>query len=184
MKQPVSLNIAAIASMIGLAALSRLLPHPPNFTAVGAMALFGAAYLSPRWISFAIPFVALWISDLFINNLLYASYFESFVWFFNPSSYLAFGLIILSGSALLKKVKFTNVVAAGFTASLIFFIVSNFASWMGNPLYPQTGSGLLTCYAAGIPFFWNTLAGDLSFGLLMFGSFEWIRKVKPSWIEA
>lgn len=183
MKSHVNLSKAAIVSLIGLAALSRLLPHPPNFTAVGAMALFGSAYLNSRWLGFAIPFLALWFSDLLINNILYASYFDSFVWFYNPSSYIAFGLIIFAGSALLKKVSAGNVLFAAFAASLIFFLVSNFGSWVNNPVYPKTSGGLLACYAAGIPFFWNTLAADISFSLLMFGSFEWLKRARPYWVQ-
>lgn len=183
MKSHVTPSKAAIVSLIGLAALSRLFPHPPNFTAVGAMALFGSAYLSPRWISFAIPFLALWISDLLINNIIYGSYFDAFVWFFNPSSYLGFGLIILAGSVLLKKISAGNVLLAAFAASLIFFLVSNFGSWINNPVYPKTSGGLLACYTAGLPFFWNTLAADISFSLLLFGSFEWLKKQNFSAVQ-
>lgn len=89
-------NVFVVITLIGLAALSRLLPHPPNFTAVGAMALFGAAYLSPRWLGFAVPFAALWMSDLIINNVVYAAYFDQFVWFYNPSNYIGFGLVMVA----------------------------------------------------------------------------------------
>jgi len=171
-------NVFVVITLIGLAALSRLLPHPPNFTAVGAMALFGAAYLSPRWLGFAVPFAALWMSDLIINNVVYATYFDQFVWFYNPSNYIGFGLVMVAGTLLLRRIRLSNLVLASFSASLIFFVVSNFAVWLSNPLYPKTGEGLVACYMAGVPFFWNTLAGDLSFSLLLFGSFAWISRTR------
>lgn len=180
MKLQASSNVFVVITLIGLAALSRLLPHPPNFTAVGAMALFGSAYLSPRWLGFAVPFGALWISDLVINNIVYASYFDHFVWFYNPSNYIGFGLVIATGFFLLKRVRLSSVVLASFVASMIFFGISNFAVWLSNPLYPQTGAGLLACYGAGVPFFWNTLAGDLSFSLTLFGAFAWIRSIQTT----
>ena len=71
-----------LSAMILLAALSRLIPHPWNFTPIGAMALFGAAHFSKKYLAFVIPFAALWISNLLISNLLMASYYESFVWWY------------------------------------------------------------------------------------------------------
>ncbi|MBC8101141.1 MAG: hypothetical protein H7Z41_00955, partial [Cytophagales bacterium] len=53
--------------LIVLAALSRLLPHPPNFTPVAAMALFGAAMLPDKRLALLAPLAALLLSDLFLG---------------------------------------------------------------------------------------------------------------------
>ena len=118
------------------------------------------------------PSLALYLSDLVINNVIYGGYYNSFVWQFSTFSYLGFGLIILLGFWLRNKVKVGNtVIGASLAASVLFFLVTNFGSWLANPLYTKDLAGLLTAYGAGIPFFWNTLAGDLFFSGVLFGSY-------------
>jgi len=173
MKNPKNSTII-ISALIIITALSRLLPHLPNFTPIGGIALFGAAYFTKKYWAFIIPFVALWASDLILNNVIYAQYFDGFV-FFSSSFYwtvAAFAAIILivSNTKLLNKIKPINLLGASLTASIIFFLVSNFGVWMS--MYPKTFAGLMTCYTAGIPFFWNTLAGDLFYVTTLFGIFE------------
>ncbi len=177
MKRKIDLRFSVLSLLIVLAALTRLLPHPPNFTAVGAMGLFGAAYFSRRHLAFILPFAALWISDLFLNNMVYAQmfpeYYQGFTLFGNGWTYAGFFLIVIIGMLMLRKVRLTTVLGASLSASLVFFLITNFGSWIGNPVYPQNLGGLLTAYAMGIPFFWNTLLGDLFYSALLFGVFEW-----------
>jgi len=170
-----NLRFSVITLMILLAAMSRLLPHPPNFAPIGGMALFGAAYLSKRYWAFFVPLVAMWISDLVLNNVVYGAYFERFVWFYNGSlfTYGAFALIVVFGMFMLKKVRLPNLIASALGASVIFFLVSNFGVWFSGMMYPRTFGGLLACYTAGIPFFQNTLLGDLVYTGVLFGAFEW-----------
>ncbi len=151
-----------------------------NFSPIGAMALFGAAYFSRKQMAFAVPFAALWISNLIIDNVFLAQYYEGFSLFSNWQVYLAFGLIVLLGMVLLKKVTPLRALAGSLSASVIFFIVSNFFVWMEGSMYPLTVEGLVACYVAAIPFFWNTLAGDLFFVAAMFGSFEAIQHRYPA----
>ncbi len=168
------LRFGVITLLILLIALSRLVPHPANVSPVGGMALFGAAYYSRRYMACLIPVVAMWISDLAVNNILYARYFDHFVWFYSGSvfTYGAFLLIVIFGTFILKKVRVTNLVAAALGASVIFFLVSNFGVWLSSGMYPHTWAGLVSCYAAGVPFFQNTLLGDLFYCGLLFGAFE------------
>jgi hypothetical protein len=162
-----------------LAALSRLLPHPPNFAPIAGMGLFGAAYFSKKYFAFLIPFVAYWISDLILNNLIYAQYYEGFQWFGSLAVYASFALIIVLGFVLLKKVNVNRLLAAGLISSILFFLITNFGSWIGSTAYPQTFSGLIASYVAGIPFFWNTIAGDLFYITVLFGSFEMVKRRYP-----
>lgn len=183
MKNPNSAaRLFVLSGMVLLAAISRLLPHPPNFTPVGALALFGAAYMQ-RHLAVLIPFIALWVSDLILDNLVYARQFpelyDGFSWFGSPSTYLGFLLISLLAMRWLRRISGRSVVTASFLASLLFFLVSNFAAWVSNPLYAQNLTGLLECYTAGIPFFWNTLAGDLFFSGVLFGSFAFLKQRNP-----
>ncbi len=180
MNNNANVRFGLLAGMILLAALSRLLPHPPNFTAVGAMALFGGAYLSDRRLALLVPFLAMWISDLILNNLVYGAYFDSFSWYGNFYVYGAFVLITLLGIGFLKKVSVQRLLGLSISASLLFFLITNFGDWLGNPIYPQNGTGLVQAYVAGLPFLRNTLLGDLFFCGVLFGTFEWLKNQYPA----
>ena len=155
-----------LAGMILAAAFTRLIPHPPNFTAIGAIALFGGAYFNRKSLAFAVPLIAMFLSDLIIG--------------FHPGMYavyLSFILIVMIGMLLSNKKKIGSIFLASVGAAVLFFIITNFAQWITDPLYTKNLSGLITCYVAGIPFFGNTLFGDLFFSGVLFGLFE-LAKVK------
>lgn len=173
-KEKLSLRFGVITLIVLFAALSRLIPHPSNFAPIGAMALFGAAHYSKHYLAFLVPILAMWISDLVLNNVIYGAYFDHFVWFYTGSifTYGAFALIVVVGMFSLKKIRVSNLAFSALAASVIFFIVSNFGVWLSSGMYPYTFEGLSACYAAGIPFFHNTLLGDLVYTGVMFGAFE------------
>ena len=161
-----------IIGAILVAAFSRLIPHPMNFTPIGAMALMGAAYFDRKAFAFLVPAASMFISDLFINNLVYPS--EGFVLFggtFIPVVG-AFMLIALMGTYTLRKIKLDNVLLSSIGASAIFFLVSNFGSFIGSPMYTKDFAGLMYCYEMAIPFFGNTIAGDLVYTGILFGAME------------
>jgi hypothetical protein len=174
------MKIRFALAMILLAALTRLglnlLPVPPhNFSPITAIGLFGAACLGRRWLALAIPFAALFLSDLFINNVIYASFFQGFAWITSVWIYAAFGLVMLTGWVLLREKATTGrVVTASLAASVVFFLVSNLSTFFETPLYPKTFAGLMTCYTAGLPFFGNTILGDLFFTIVLFGAWQWV----------
>lgn len=174
MNRKLYLRFSVVTLMILLAALSRLLPHPPNFAPIGGMALFGAAYYVRKGWAYAIPVIAMWLSDLILNNVVYARYFDRFVWFYAGSlfTYAAFALIVLMGTYTLRRVRVPQLLFSALAASAIFFAVSNFGVWLSSGLYPHTWDGLAACYVAGIPFFKNTLLGDLVYSAALFGLFE------------
>lgn len=184
MKDKMNVRFGLIALMVLVAAMSRLLPHPTNFTPIGGMALFGAAYFTKKYWAFLIPFLALWFSDLILNNVVYAAYQEGFTLFptYAIWSYVAFGAIVLMGTQVIKKIKIPTLVGASFAASLIFFLLTNFGVWFADPMnmYPDTAAGLVAALAAGIPYFWGTLAGDLFYTAVMFGAFEMVKRQYPT----
>ncbi len=171
-----------ISGFILFAALSRLLPHAYNFTPLGAIALFGAAYFKNKKWAVIIPVIAFWISDLLLNNLFYSAYYEGFTWFTGGFIYLygSIAMIAILGYYLLEKITIGRVLGGAFGASAIFFIVSNFGVWLTSPLYPLTAEGLIACYTAAIPFFHNTLAGNLVYSGALFGGYEWIKSQYPA----
>jgi hypothetical protein len=180
-KNKLTVRFGVISMIILIAALSRLIPHPANFSPIGGMALFGAACYGKRRWAFIVPILSMWISDLILNNVVYGSYFDHFVWFYSGSgfTYGAFALIVTAGLFILKKIKIPRLIAASLAASVIFFLVSNFGVWFSSGMYPQTLSGLEACYVAGLPFFRNTVAGDLVYSAILFGAFEWSARTFP-----
>jgi len=160
--------IALISAVIFAAAL-RLLPHPPNFTPIGAMALFGGAHLGRRWIAFAAPLGALLLSDLALG-------FYDGMWV----QYLAVAVVVLIGWAALSRVSSMRVIGAALATSLAFFLITNFGTWALSGMYPRTGAGLTACYVAAIPFFQNTVVADLFYAGLLFGGFALLERAVPA----
>jgi hypothetical protein len=152
--------------LIAFAAASRLMPHPPNFTPVAALALFGGVYLDRRS-AFFIPLAAMLVSDWFIgfHGLMPYVY----------ASLLATGMI---GIWLKSRKSLAHTVAATVVSSVLFFVVTNLGVWlMPNSLYPKTMEGLVACYTAAIPFFRNSLLGDFAYVALLFGVYEFVARI-------
>ncbi|MFM7724340.1 MAG: DUF6580 family putative transport protein [Bacteroidota bacterium] len=172
MKQTITLRFGIIALLIIIAALSRMLPHPYNFTPLMAISLFGAAHFSNKWQALLIPLLATWLSDLFINNVIYQS--PHFIWFYEGFywQYSTYFMAIIIGFFMLNKVTVSRVVGSSLLTACLFFAVSNFGVWIGSPMYSQDVNGLLACYTAGIPFFGGTLLGNLFFCGALFGVFH------------
>jgi hypothetical protein len=144
--------------MIVSAAASRLIPHPPNFTAVGALALFGGVHVGDRRLGFLAPLAALFLSDLVLG-------FHSLV----PWVYGSFGLIVCFGFWVRRKLSVSRVATASFTGSVLFYLITNFGVWAALDAYPKNTAGLIACYVAGLPFLVSTVLGDLFYAAILFG---------------
>ena len=141
--------------------ICRLIPHPPNFSPVTAIALFGGLNFSDKRIAFSIPLVVLFLSDLILG----ISMINLFV-------YTGFLTIVFLGTKI-KSIKFGNIILSSF----IFFLISNFGVWIIG--YPKNIEGLILCYTMAIPFFGYSIAGDLFFGYLFKFSFGKITSILP-----
>lgn len=165
---------------ISAAAIFRLLPHPPNATPVAAMALMGGMYIARKELAIILPIIALFISDLILNNTLYKSMFahEGFIVFsdFMIVTYLAFFLTVLLGFYLSNKSSGRKIIIGILGSSVGFFIITNFGTWLSSAMYSKNMLGLIECYVAAIPFFGNTLASNAIFITLFVVSFEAIKK--------
>lgn len=162
-----------IATIVFFAAFSRLLLlGVPNVSPVTAIALFGGAYFGLKRWAYLVPFLAMWMTDLILNNTVYAAYFDGFVWYGNLWVYASFMLIVALGTILLKRVSTFSLLAASITASLLFFMVTNFGSWASGAMYPKTFAGLMASYSAGLPFLRFTVLGDLLCTTILFGLYE------------
>lgn len=132
--------------------LARLIPHLPNFTPVGALFLFAGIYFKKTY-SFLLPLLVMLVSDFFIG--LYDAKLMAVVYF----SFLLMGLTGL----LIRNKSFRSIAIGTLAASFVFFLVTNFAVWQLNSWYPESLNGLILSYALAIPFFKNSLMGDLFF---------------------
>ena len=177
----INIRFITLLLIILIVSLTRLLPHAYNFTPLGAIALFGGAYFSRKFWAVLIPLVAVFVSDLLVNNILYASFNEGFVWVYSGFywQYACYIIIAMMGMGMFNKVNVKNVALGALGSSILFFVVTNFAAWLGNPMYPQSFSGLMMSYTAGIPFFGGTLIGTLFYSGVLFGGFEWLKKLNP-----
>ncbi|KAB8198210.1 hypothetical protein FKV24_003245 [Lysobacter maris] len=169
-----------LAGLILAAALTRLLPHPPNFSPVAAIALFGGAYFASRQWAFIVPLVAMLISDLAlasINGGIYASWFSGVgIWL----GYACVALTTALGFGLRGRVGGGRVLGFGLAASVLFFVASNFGAWLMMPEYPKSVGGLGMAYTAAIPFFQWTVLGTLFYSALLFGGFALLRSRVPA----
>jgi len=160
--------IAVLLVLIGVG--SRILPHPPNFTPIAAIALFAGVYLSKRT-ALILPVAAMVISDIFIG------YYEISLMAVVYGSFL---LCVLLGFWLKKNKKWYTIGGSAILGAVLFFLITNFAVWAFTPWYAKTFVGLIQCYFMALPFFKNTLLGDLFYVSVFFGIYElaraWVRE--------
>jgi uncharacterized membrane protein len=133
-----------------------------------AIALFGGAYIADKRFAFIVPLLAMVISDSIIG-------FHSTFW----AVYFSIGIGVFIGFMLNKKVNTPRVIYSSLTSSVIFFIVTNLAVWLVDGMYPLNFSGLIQCYTMALPFFRNSLAGDLVYCGILFGSYALMTRYIP-----
>ena len=155
-------------AIIIIAAALRIAPHPWNFTPVGAMALFSGAFLRDRRLAFAFPPLALFVGDVFIG-------FHKLM----PVVYASFLLSVLIGRWVRNHRSLARISAATLLGAIQFFLVTNFGVWWLLNSFPKTAAGLAACYLSGLPFFWNTFAGDAFYAALFFGGFALAERFVP-----
>tara|TARA_E500000318_G_scaffold87635_1_gene84620 strand:- start:2426 stop:2908 length:483 start_codon:yes stop_codon:yes gene_type:complete len=145
-----------LVSFVFLAALLRLIPHPPNFAPVTALALFSGVYFNNKVLGVLSPIIAMLISDYFLG------FYNISIWV-----YISFISVTLYGM-FSQQYKFKNIILS----SIIFFIISNFGVWLIG--YPKSLEGLLTCYFLALPFFSYSILGDIFYSLILKHSFGYV----------
>ena len=171
-------KIITICVLITVAALSRLLPHLPNFSPIAAIALFGGAFFSNKILAFVVPFAALIISDMFLDKYPMIEMLPV---------YGSFALVVLLGFNLQKSQSVLRIAGLSISSSVLFYLITNFVFLYPegsiNMMYPHTLEGMMESYAMAIPFFQNTLMGDLFYSSALFGSFYLISVNLPKLIK-
>ena len=175
-----------LISLIIIGVGSRLIPHYPNFTAIGAISLFASAFAPKRSVAIIIPYLAMLLSDMILNNFIYATAYPEdyrhFIFLYRGAlwSYAALGLMVIFGSVLLKKdIGLPRIFVGALGCSVIFYLLSNFGVWASTGVYSIDFSGLMACYVAGLPFFLNQVLGELFYSIILFGVALHVFMLKP-----
>ena len=158
-------NIYLALGLVVLLALSRLIPHPPNFTPILGMAVFSGAIINRRFIAYLVPLTAMLLSDLYLG--FHASM---------PIIYFSLAVCVLIGTFIEARVSILNSFLSISLGVLVFFLITNFMVWYGSGMYEFSISGLMTCYFMGLPFVQNTFISSLLYGMGAFLIYDIINK--------
>lgn len=154
-----------VLGLVFIAAATRVLPHPPNFLPISAMALLAGAKLGRSSLAVAAVLGAMVLSDLLIG--MHATL---------PFVYLALIATVGIGSLLRGRESVPAVLAGAVGSSTLFFLVTNLGVWVSQDLYPKTAAGLMACYTAALPFFERSLLSDVLYVAILFGSFALLER--------
>ena len=164
--------LVILAVLIALGVAGRLLPHPPNFTPMAAIALFAGFIFMKKYMAVVAVVAVMLLTDYFAFGYLSPD------WFASKSMmvvYLALLFPIVFKGFLQKKLGVLRIAGAALASSTVFFVATNFAVWAFSPMYEKTWAGLVLCYTMAIPFFQNTIAGDIMWSGIVFGSYFALR---------
>lgn len=148
--------------------LTRLLPHPQNFSPVTALALFAGVCLRPR-LALTVPLLVMMISDIWKGS-------HGLLWL----TWGSFMLVALIGLLLKNRARAGALAAGSLAGSLIFYLLTNLGVFFFQDMYPKTAQGLLQCYVMALPFLRNAVAGDLFYTAAVFGIFLAARRALPA----
>lgn len=152
-------TLVSFLSLVAFLVLARVIPHPPNFTPVLGIAIFAPYLFRDLFVAIALPLLAMVVSNLFLG------FHSSMIWVF-----LSIALITFAGHAIkMFAPTLAKTALMVVFSTLSFFVITNFAVWATDGLYPMTLEGLLACYIAAIPFYGNTLLSTAIFSALFFG---------------
>ena len=154
---------------VTILALTRIIPHPPNFTPILASAIIAPLLIRDRLFGMAIPIFAMFISDIIIG--------------FHPYQFVIYSTILLIALVSPMRKNYFGLGLMAIGGSVFFFITSNFAVWIIWDYYPKTIDGLINCYTLAIPFFKNTLISTFLFTTLLTFSIKYVELVKKKVIS-
>jgi hypothetical protein len=146
--------------LVVVAAASRVVPHPWNFTPMLAVALFAGARIERSWLATVGVLGCLALGDIVLGAFPYAG----MIWV-----YASMLLVVVLGRVLRTRTSIVATLVTALGAGFLFFVLTNFAVFAGSNLYPHSVAGLSECYVAALPFYRNQIVGDLVFTGALFG---------------
>ena len=175
-------KISIIVALVLAAGLMRLIPNTNGFVPVTAATVFAAAFIGRKGWAVLLPIFSVWATDLVLNNTIYSSYFDGFAWF-TPGSvfqFSAYALISLLGFQVGQNASSARIGGFSILSSLIFFLVTNFGVWVSGGIYLKDFTGLMECYAMGLPLLERSLIADVLFAQVLFQGFSLAQKRFPA----
>ena len=164
--QPNSNSFLIACILIIVAAISRLIPHPFNFTAIGAIALFSGVTLKDKRFAYLLPFTAMILTDIYLG----------FHFSILPV-YGCFAIAVALGTTIKNQPRILPLAGLSLLSSILFFLVTNLPIWYSDmSLYPITWAGTLQSYTMALPFFGNQVIGDLMYSTVFFGVYHAVQK--------
>lgn len=164
-----AIRTVMFVGLVGLCVAGRVLPHEANFTPVAAAALFAGFAFSRRTVAAAAPLAGMAISDWIVGG---------YDWRVTIVVYAALLLPVALGGLLKARLSVFRVAGASLTGAVVFFVVTNLAHWAFMGMYAPTLGGLMESYVAAVPFFRNTLAGDVLWAAGLFGAYAAVREAR------
>tara|TARA_Y100000590_G_scaffold87716_1_gene98365 strand:+ start:470 stop:991 length:522 start_codon:yes stop_codon:yes gene_type:complete len=155
--------------LVLILSISRLIPHPPNFTPIVAVAITSGFLFKKKYLSFAVLIISLLLSDFFIG------FYKNM-----PAIYGTLLLITYFFFNIGNKINYKNLFVFSFLGALIFYLFTNLAVWISSGLYEKSLAGLLECYILAIPFFRNTLISTIFYSYLVLFCSTYINKLKAA----
>lgn len=151
----------------------RFMPHAVGFSPLLAICMFGGAHYQNKAAGLLIPLAGIWLTDILLNNFIYAQYMNGFTLFYQ-GFYFQYAAFLLTGLLAVglfnKKITLLRIAGGALGAGVLFYLVSNFGVWATGTMYPPTWSGLVACYAAGLPFLKSSLVANAIFSTVLFGA--------------
>ena len=166
-------RILGLLVLLAAGAFLRLIPHPWNFTPIGAMALLGGAALRGRpLLAFLLPLGSLLAGDILLEVFTGYGFHAGM-----PVVYASFAFTVVIGIVVGSRRSTAPAIAGGAIASaVLFYLTTNYWMWTVSVMYPPTAAGLVACYVAGLPFLGNQVAGDLLYSGVFFGAHAWMQR--------
>ena len=161
-----------IISVVVLGMLTRLFGLPSNVSPMLVVILLGAAYIRSKNLAVVLPLGLFLLVDLYLNNVVYAEFFDGFQLLGDPGVLCSLVIILPLSIFMLRKVSFARVLISSFTACILFYLISNFYSMLVLPQYTKNFAGLMESYTAAIPFFRSTLVSTMIYAAVFFTSAE------------
>jgi hypothetical protein len=178
-------TLFSIFLLVLVAAIYRVIPNRPwGFAPQFAMTLFCGAVMKDRKIAFLLPLVSMFISDIFYQFLyiqgltVIQGFYDGMIW-----NYLIFGSLTFVGF-FVNASSVGSILKGSIISPSLFFIVSNFITWMGGGglQRPKSFTGLMQAFADGLPFYGNSVVATLVFGFILFGTTHYI--IRPLSIKS
>jgi hypothetical protein len=174
-KQSTSTLVIAVL-LIVIAALSRVILYPHNFSPIIGMAIFAGAVIKDKRLAFALPLLAMFLSDVLFEA------FNIAPGFWGWGQLVGYGILALITviAFSMKKINVFSVAGYSIGSSLLFFLLSNSAFFIfDNPIYhtyTQDLSGYIATLAGGLPFLKTGIVADLVYSTVLFGAYFLVQR--------